>query len=470
MRKFLVFFLLLSPSLLSAQGVAVAPLELQRAQFLNGTGVPLAAGCVNFFATGSSTPQAIYADSTGTTQLPNPLTLDAAGEASVWLTNTGYDIVLNTGVVGQPCSSQLGTQLYREVNKNPFAIINIGSNFIVASGTSDPSGTPGELTYRTDIPCLRVFTSIWDCVATLTATQTLTNKTLTTPTIVTPSITNGGSWTGSPSLSNPALNGVNAQTGGTYTFLATDEQKLVTFNSATAVAATLPQATTSGFGAGTVFHVKNIGAGSTTITPTVSMIDGASNLVLVTGQGLDIYSDGTNYQTQRGTATAIGYKFEASNVTPVTVGNTVTPTNMMTFSVPPNEMGAAGQTFYFDGQGIIGDAGPPTITIAVMLDAVTVCAIGPTLAGANLQPWAIHGFFTVVTTGAGGTVTGCHIDWSSTPSGGGHVGNEGGAGSPQQTVTVNTTVTHTFALQVTWSAATANNTITQNSLVVYRIG
>jgi hypothetical protein len=46
--------------------------------------------------------------------------------------------------------------------------------------------------------------------------------------------------------------------------------------------------------------VQNRGAGTLTITPTTSTVDGASSLALTTGQGRRIASDGTNYFTQRG--------------------------------------------------------------------------------------------------------------------------------------------------------------------------
>lgn len=223
MRKTLLFLLLFAPAALRAQ-VAVAPLTLPRAQFLSSTGLPMAGGCVNFFATGTSTPQAIYADSTGTSQLANPLTLDAAGEASVWMSNTGYDIVANTGVPNTACSVSVGTQLWRENNKNPFSIINGGSNYIVASGTVDPSGVPGELAYRSDIPCFRGFTAIWDCFATLTGVQTFTNKTFTSPAINTPIVT-GGTFT------TPTIGGILNQNGpATYLSLTNNNATGTTLN------------------------------------------------------------------------------------------------------------------------------------------------------------------------------------------------------------------------------------------------
>ena len=99
--------------------------------------------------------------------------------------------------------------------------------------------------------------------------------------------------------------GVNAQTGTTYTFLASDAAKLVTFSNAAAIAATLPVASTTGFGSTWYVDVQNIGAvghGWVTITPTTSTIDGAATLVVQAGSGTRIFSDGTNYFTQRGVA------------------------------------------------------------------------------------------------------------------------------------------------------------------------
>lgn len=93
----------------------------------------------------------------------------------------------------------------------------------------------------------------------------------------------------------------NAQTGTTYTFLAGDSGKLVTFSNASSVAVTLPQATGS-FTTGWNVQVTNLGAGTVTITPTTSTIDGAATLTLARYQGATIVSDGTNYSTQRGGA------------------------------------------------------------------------------------------------------------------------------------------------------------------------
>jgi hypothetical protein len=89
---------------------------------------------------------------------------------------------------------------------------------------------------------------------------------------------------------------VNPQTGTSYTYLTGDRGKLVTHSNASAIAGTLPQATST-FGSGWFMRVKNKGAGTLTITPTTSTIDGAATLVLTTGQWAVVVSDGTNYQS-----------------------------------------------------------------------------------------------------------------------------------------------------------------------------
>jgi len=107
----------------------------------------------------------------------------------------------------------------------------------------------------------------------------------------------GIEFSGSTSIQTSVT--VNAQTGTTYTVLTGDRAKLVTHTNASAIAVTLPQAT-GNFGAGWYYWAENRGAGTVTITPTTSTIDGAVSLALTTNQGALIVSDGTNYFTMRG--------------------------------------------------------------------------------------------------------------------------------------------------------------------------
>lgn len=120
--------------------------------------------------------------------------------------------------------------------------------------------------------------------------------------------------------------GVDTQTGTTYTILAADENKLVTFNNGSAVAVALPVASTSGFGAGAFFTLYNIGAGAVTVTPTTSTINGGSTIVLNQGQGAYISSDGTNYSAWVSAApSGSGTVTSIATTSPIT-GGTITST------------------------------------------------------------------------------------------------------------------------------------------------
>lgn len=90
---------------------------------------------------------------------------------------------------------------------------------------------------------------------------------------------------------------VNAQTGTSYTYATGDFGKLVTFSNAASIAATLPQCPSAGFHTGFHFDTMNTGAGTLTITPTTSTIDGIATLVLTTGSGAHVVCDGTNWNT-----------------------------------------------------------------------------------------------------------------------------------------------------------------------------
>lgn len=94
---------------------------------------------------------------------------------------------------------------------------------------------------------------------------------------------------------------INAATSGVGAdFVAGDCGGVVYDNSASAVAAVLPVATTTGFGNGSFFERCNINAGVTTITPATSTIGGQATLVIQPGTAAhpnctSFRSDGTNY-------------------------------------------------------------------------------------------------------------------------------------------------------------------------------
>lgn len=95
-----------------------------------------------------------------------------------------------------------------------------------------------------------------------------------------------------------AFNGVNIQTGTSYTYLNADKGKLVHHSNAAPIAATLHGA--EPYDANWYLWVENGGVGILTITPDSGTIEGISTLVLLTGEGAFIAWDGTNYYAERG--------------------------------------------------------------------------------------------------------------------------------------------------------------------------
>jgi hypothetical protein len=129
------------------------------------------------------------------------------------------------------------------------------------------------------------------------------------------------------------ITSVNLQAGTSYTLVSSDVGKLVSHSNASPVTVTLPAATTTGFSAGWYVNYHNRGAGNVTISPVTSTIDGASSIVLTTGQGVEIWSNGTNYYTMRGMgltanqAITLGGDLSGSGITSISasvVANAIT--------------------------------------------------------------------------------------------------------------------------------------------------
>jgi hypothetical protein len=143
--------------------VALAPVVRQ--QFFNSSGIPLAGGCVATYASGTSTPQATYTDSSGSFQNANPITLDAGGFAGIWLSNTAYRIVVFSAPISpNTCATMPGNQQYLVDNVTSWQIFNSLVSLQFTGSTSYPAGTAGEIIYRSDLACLALYTTTWNCL------------------------------------------------------------------------------------------------------------------------------------------------------------------------------------------------------------------------------------------------------------------------------------------------------------------
>ncbi len=104
----------------------------------------------------------------------------------------------------------------------------------------------------------------------------------------------GGTITSTGTLTG--IETVNSQTGTSYAIQDGDCGKLVTLANGSAIAVSIAQAGAGGsFAAGWFADIQNTGAGTVTITPTTSTINGGATLVLLTGQGVRIVSASGNY-------------------------------------------------------------------------------------------------------------------------------------------------------------------------------
>lgn len=63
-------------------------------QFFDANGNPLAGGKVYTYQAGTTTPLATYTDASGSTPNANPIILDSAGEANIWLGSQNYKFIL----------------------------------------------------------------------------------------------------------------------------------------------------------------------------------------------------------------------------------------------------------------------------------------------------------------------------------------------------------------------------------------
>jgi hypothetical protein len=180
---------------------------------------------------------------------------------------------------------------------------------------------------------------------------------------------------------------INAQTGASYTIASTDDGKLVTTSNASAIAVTLPQATGS-FAAGFVFGITNIGAGTATITPTTSTINGAATLVLTTKQGLTVISDGTNWQ--------IANPGIAAASSGLTVGST-TITSGTNGDIEFNNSGVLGELATTGSGNVVRATSPTLVTPALGTPSALV---GTNVTGVPIST-GVSGLGTGVATAAG---------------------------------------------------------------------
>ncbi len=95
-------------------------------QFLNSIGTPLAGGCVQTYAAGTTTNQATFTDSSGNVQNQNPVILDSAGRASIFVSSGVLYRFVVSSFGGINCAS--GTLQYTQDNVALGSVLTVGGS------------------------------------------------------------------------------------------------------------------------------------------------------------------------------------------------------------------------------------------------------------------------------------------------------------------------------------------------------
>jgi hypothetical protein len=203
-----------------------------------------------------------------------PASITPANNDCVKFTVSGSTYTLNTA--GSACGGTQPTFQTNTVNNSTQTLLNITNSSLFHSLGVTVTNTSGG-------------------IANLGLTGSLDLGGLTAPS------SNGDQVCSSAGVWTECTPGVvpSTQTAATYTFLSTDRGKKIIFARTSAIAATLPQAGSAGFGSNWYVTAANpydgTETGLVTITPTTSTINGNSTLTLPIGCTAYIASDNTNF-------------------------------------------------------------------------------------------------------------------------------------------------------------------------------
>jgi hypothetical protein len=177
------------------------PVPNAKVQLFDASGNPVSGGRLFTYIAGTTTPLASYTDATEATTNANPVILDSAGMANVWLGQSAYKLVLQNSA---------GAQLWSVDNVYGGTLL---SGYITAIERAAPSGVAGSDIFYPDSAAHR-----WKMINNNGAAKTvaaLESDTFTTPTITSPTTT--GTDAGAETLQNKTLNG--ASSGNAVTLL-----------------------------------------------------------------------------------------------------------------------------------------------------------------------------------------------------------------------------------------------------------
>jgi hypothetical protein len=471
--------------------VAVQLSPVIRQKFTDVNSSPLVGGQIFTYAAGTNTPQATYTDYKGLVQNSNPIILDSTGAATIWLTQQCYKIVVEDSF-GALQYTQDGVCLpITPGGNNTFTGNNTFSGTNTFNGPTNISGGGSLSGTLSGNPNLS---------GTVTFAQTINASGAPPFTVLNSSLVsnlNVNDINGALYPPASALHSVPITTTAPITITGITTALVHAGAAGTGFAIGDLVNVTGGGGSGSILQVASVGAGGTITS--FNILSGGSGYATGTGIALSVLTGagigaptaditvggiasqgaitpvvipncgtlGFSQTTNLFTCGAGGYKVESIQTTPASVGNTTTPTNLMTYTLPANEL-AINQDLQLHISGTAAYYGTECrIVITVDGTAISGYDFLNSASASITAGWTADMDIIVTTAGTGGAVEaqGRLLDGENITGGTpvGYLDNT-------STVAFDTTVMHTIAVQATWTgAANPAQLVTQRQFIIERL-
>lgn len=185
-------------------------------------------------------------------------------------------------------------------------------------------------------------------------------------------------------------------------------------------------------------------------------IDSSNDHTSTITQGNIIEGDANGLPEDTGIASSDVVATNGVIITTSTVANTTTETTIYTLNITADSL-QEGQVFMGRVSGSISnDSASDDITIKIKIGSTVVESFKPAVGNVTDADWHFHGYMTVRSTGASGSVA-FH----------GHVEIDGNVDNTNSLETIDTTVSEDVTVTVTWDNAKAGNTISIYQGFVY---
>lgn len=260
-------------------------------QFFDDNGNPLDSGSVYFYEPGTSTAKTVYSDSNGNTALSNPVILDSAGRASIWLNGYYKRVIKNANGVTIKTEDNLSSQHYQSVTSVEFVAQSDTPSYI--SATQFSVSTNLAATYQVGRR-IKATVTAGTIYGTITSSSSGGDPVITTVTVIwdSGSLDSGLSalYLGILTTSYPSIPVPNVLSKtANYTMTVADHGKKVLL-SANAVQYNLLAANAVFNG----FEVEFINVGANQLTAN-GTINSFANVTFLQYESAKIFSDGSNW-------------------------------------------------------------------------------------------------------------------------------------------------------------------------------